>query len=1128
MKVQWLPCRLLSLLLLVAPVMCALSAETTHLVTPDTLNAKIREVAANTDLDEATRSKLTALYQQALGFLETAQASQAASDAFRAARQSADAEARQIREKIENVASTAAGDELEVSAQTPLADIEQLLLKEKANRAAVAAKLSALADSLAVEADRPTAVREEISRLTRRKDARAAEIAVPVPANESPLLAIARSWLSQSEGKALGAQLQMLDQELLSQPMRVALLKALRDQSALSIERIDIRIKQLEQMLSTMRLSEAEQAKTETVQAVRDAQGKHPLVQGLAERNAALSEELGALATELEQIRADEMSASQETKRLEDNLRSTKKKLEFAGISQVLGLVLLEQRLKLPDVRQISRKARELEARISHTHLRLIQDEEEQQQLQNLVDYINGLTEKLTARQIESIRSELQGLAEARRELLDKTIATRLVFMRDLGELDVTQRHLMDAVQISDQFLAEHLLWVRSAPAPSLSMVLALPQQMVPLLAGDNWREVLGILAVEFARSPVLILGLALFCVLLWKRTAMRAALLASAGKVGKVTTDRFAFSIQALLYTLLLAAPWPLLSVITGSPLENSAAASDFAGAVGSALIWVAKAWFFLTFFHVLCTPGGLATGHFHWPEPSVRRLRRGLTRLKLTMLPAAFVALFIMYYELTTVGGGLARLAIVIMQVMLAIFFYRLFEPQRGVLRPYLEQHPRGALARLRYLWLALTVVLPLTLASMAVIGFMYTAGTLTSSLIDSMWLLLSLLVTQQMVIRWLLLTRGRLALQASIERREAARARQAAEASLQPGSEPFSEQLEEPVVDLDALSLESRKLLNMVLDMIGIIGVWLIWSKMLPAFNVLDDITLWHSTALVAGQEQLLPVTLADAGLAVVIAVVTVLLTKRFPALLEISLLQRLNMSPGGRYAATTLSRYTIAVIGTMLALSTIGARWSQIQWLVAALGVGIGFGLQEIVANFISGIIILFERPIRVGDTVTVADTDGIVTRIQIRATTIRNWDGKELLVPNKEFITARLLNWTLSDPLTRIVIPVGLAYGGDVTKAMSLLLKAANDNSQVLQDPRASVVFDAFGDNALSLKLRCFVASMDHRIETISELHHDINQKFNDAGLVFAFPQRDVHLDTSRPLDIRVSHEQPGK
>ena len=153
-------------------------------------------------------------------------------------------------------------------------------------------------------------------------------------------------------------------------------------------------------------------------------------------------------------------------------------------------------------------------------------------------------------------------------------------------------------------------------------------------------------------------------------------------------------------------------------------------------------------------------------------------------------------------------------------------------------------------------------------------------------------------------------------------------------------------------------------------------------------------------------MVPVTLADAGLAVIIAVITVISTKRFPALLEIGVLQHLKMDPGGRYAATTLSRYVIAAVGTILFFGTIGASWSQIQWLVAALGVGIGFGLQEIVANFISGMIILFERPIRVGDTVTVGDTDGVVTRIQIRATTIRNWDGKELLVPNKEFITAR--------------------------------------------------------------------------------------------------------------------------
>jgi potassium efflux system protein len=465
----------------------------------------------------------------------------------------------------------------------------------------------------------------------------------------------------------------------------------------------------------------------------------------------------------------------------------------------------------------------------------------------------------------------------------------------------------------------------------------------------------------------------------------------------------------------------------------------------------------------------------------------------------------------------------------IALARFFYQLLEPGAGVLRLYMERHPRSPLTRLRHVWLILAVLLPLVLAGMAVLGYLYTAGTLTSSLIDTLWLILVLVVVQQLVIRWLLLARRRLAFQSAIQRREAAvRAREETEHTPPAGSENIFEQLEEPVVDFNALSEDSRKLLTMVLDVIGIVGIWLIWSPVLPAFGVLDDITLWDHMALVAGQEQVVPVTLADAGLALLIATFTVIATQRFPALLEIGLLPHLKMSPGGRYATTTLARYTIVAVGTLLAFNSIGASWAKIQWLVAALGVGIGFGLQEIVANFISGIIILFERPIRVGDTVTVGDTDGVVTRIQIRATTIRNWDGKELLVPNKEFITARLLNWTLSDALTRIVIPVGLAYGGDVARAMSLLLEAAKEHERVLQEPRPSVIFDEFGDSALSLKLRCFVGSMEYRIETISELHQAINQKFNDAGLVIAFPQRDVHLDTSRPLDIRIQHDQPGE
>jgi potassium efflux system protein len=218
---------------------------------------------------------------------------------------------------------------------------------------------------------------------------------------------------------------------------------------------------------------------------------------------------------------------------------------------------------------------------------------------------------------------------------------------------------------------------------------------------------------------------------------------------------------------------------------------------------------------------------------------------------------------------------------------------------------------------------------------------------------------------------------------------------------------------------------------------------------------------------------------------------------------------------------VSRYTLTALGIIIALNTVGIRWSSLQWLVAALGVGIGFGLQEIVANFICGLIILFERPVRVGDIVTIGTTDGVVTKIRIRATTIRGWDRKELLVPNKEFITGRLLNWSLSDQTTRILITVGVAYGSDVDKALALMREAAKEHELVLEDPEPLVSFDIFGDNALILTMRAYLASADFRVATTTDLNKAVNQKFADAGIEISFPQRDVHLDAKRPLDVRV-------
>jgi potassium efflux system protein len=281
------------------------------------------------------------------------------------------------------------------------------------------------------------------------------------------------------------------------------------------------------------------------------------------------------------------------------------------------------------------------------------------------------------------------------------------------------------------------------------------------------------------------------------------------------------------------------------------------------------------------------------------------------------------------------------------------------------------------------------------------------------------------------------------------------------------------------------------------------------------------------MVEGVAQQVPVTAANLGLVLVILFVATAAAKNLPALLEILLLQTESVSAGGRYAIKTLASYGITVAAFLLAFSTLGLNWGQVQWLVAALGVGIGFGLQEIVANFISGIIILFERPVRVGDIVTIGETTGVVTNIQIRATTIRNWDKQELLVPNKEFITERLLNWTLTDQQNRISIPIGIDYGSDTRKALSILSQIAEQHEKVLDDPAPLISFEAFGESSLTIVLRCYLSALDGRIGVVTELHQAIYDRFREEGIGMAFPQREVHLSQRAPLDIRMHRLDPG-
>jgi len=216
------------------------------------------------------------------------------------------------------------------------------------------------------------------------------------------------------------------------------------------------------------------------------------------------------------------------------------------------------------------------------------------------------------------------------------------------------------------------------------------------------------------------------------------------------------------------------------------------------------------------------------------------------------------------------------------------------------------------------------------------------------------------------------------------------------------------------------------------------------------------------------------------------------------------------------AITSARYVITIVGIVTVFNVIGVGWSNVQWLVAAVSVGLGFGLQEIFANFVSGLMLLFERPIRIGDTVTIGNITGTVTRIQIRATTITDWDRKELVIPNKEFITGQVVNWTLSDPMQRIVTTVGVAYGSDTDLVEKLLYQVAREEPNVLAEPEPRVYFRGFGESTLDFELRAFISHIDLLVRTKHQLHKAIDQAFRTAGIEIAFPQRDLHVRSLPP------------
>ena len=227
-----------------------------------------------------------------------------------------------------------------------------------------------------------------------------------------------------------------------------------------------------------------------------------------------------------------------------------------------------------------------------------------------------------------------------------------------------------------------------------------------------------------------------------------------------------------------------------------------------------------------------------------------------------------------------------------------------------------------------------------------------------------------------------------------------------------------------------------------------------------------------------------------------------------------LRQITSDRGARDALVTIVGYTGFTISLLVGLSIGGINITGLAVVAGALSVGIGFGLQSIANNFISGIILLFERPIKAGDFVSVGDVEGYVKKISIRATEIETLDNQDMLIPNSELISGRVTNWVLHNPYGRLIIKIGVSYGSDVDKVKTILESVSSDHEQVITDSRASppkALFMGFGDSSLDFELRVRILDIKKRYDVLSDLNFEINHQFSKEGIIIPFPQRDIHI-----------------
>ncbi len=866
-----------------------------------------------------------------------------------------------------------------------------------------------------------------------------------------------------------------------------------RDYLTAQIAQLNNWVQLLQQQVSNKRLTLTEKTVEESGTAqTDDSQTLPSFIQKEQRLNQQLSQQLIDATQGVNSLVQENIKVKNWLDRTTQTEQNLNEQISVLKGSLLLSKILYQQRQMLPD----SDLVRGSEEQIADLRLAQFDVNQLRDQLYQRNDYIQKLLEKntsdiLTAEQMTILNETLDG----RRELLEQ-LNKQLGQQLNLSiNLQLNQQQLERVSKSLQSTLQQQIFWVSSNKPLDMAWLSALPGalmaqwQAVSISANlNNW------LQNSLKVLPAILLMLIIAGIMLWKRQTIQSRFETLAKDVGQLRKDTHSHTPKAILLVLLRTIPGALLIMSAGLALV-------FSGLSSPLIIWelsfrMALAYMAFGSMRRMLKPDGLAQKHFGHDALTVAHLRKALRNIWYTLLPLIFIATL---GELDPSRLANDVLGQIICLVSLLLLSFELFTTVRK--RPNNQQTS---------LWRNISALafgaVPLILIGLLVFGYYYTALKLSARLIDSFYLVSVWVLLYETALRGLSVAARRLAYRRALAKRQNQQRNENAEGVEVSDDKPIT---------LEQINEQTLRLVTVTLTLVFAGAFYWLWSDLVAVIAYMDSITLWHHTVGTDGGAVLEAVSLRDLLGAVLIAVVTYILTRNLPGLLEVLVLSRLQLAQGTSYAVTTMLSYLLTATGTIATLSTIGMEWNKLQWLVAALSVGLGFGLQEIFANFVSGLIILFERPVRIGDTITVSGFSGTVNKIRIRATTITDFDRKEVIIPNRAFVTERLINWSLSDTVTRVVLRIGVSYGSDLDLTRRLLLQAAAENPRVMKEPEPTVFFLAFGASTLDHEMRFFVRELGDRNPALDELNRRIDQLFTEHGINIAFNQVEVTLKNAR-------------